>query len=271
MAEPQLGQIDDLLRDLEQAERRLAELQEALQRSHRLVTLGTVASIIAHEFNNLLTPVVSYSQLALQAGVENDPDLARKALERSEEGARRAAEIAESILGFARGEGSAGTCELREVVEQALRCLAREPRKDGIELVLDVPGGLTAAMAPTALQQVLMNLVLNARRAMGRSGGRLTVTAAAEGGRVILEVADTGPGIAAAERDAIFEPFVSGGGGAAEGGAAGAGAGDAADGGTGLGLSICRTLVEEAGGTIVAAEPAEGEGARFRLDLPTAS
>lgn len=267
MPEPQLEQIDGLLRDLDQAEHRLAELQEALQRSHRLVTLGTVASIIAHEFNNLLTPVVSYSQLALQAGVEADPELARKALARSEEGARRAAEIAESILGFARGGEAAGPCELGGVVEEALRCLARSPHKDGIELVVDVPAGLSVAMAPVALQQVLMNLVLNAKRAMGRAGGRLTIRAAAEGERVGLEVMDTGPGIAPAKRDAIFEPFVSGGDEAAGDGAAGP---DDATGGTGLGLAICRTLVEEAGGTIVADEPADDEGARFRLDLPAA-
>jgi signal transduction histidine kinase len=274
MPEPQLRQIDDLLRDLDQAEQRLAELQDALQRSHRLVTLGTVASIIAHEFNNLLTPVVSYAQIALQSGVENDPDLARKALQRSEQGASRAAEIAHSILGFARGGESDGPCQFTATLDEALRCLARQPQKDNIELTVDVPDDLWIAMAPVALQQVLMNLVLNARRAMGRAGGRLTIAAERQHDRAVIDIADTGPGIDPAQRESIFQPFVSSDA-AGDGDASDPGrsehTGETADSGTGLGLAICRTLVEEAGGTIVAAEPRPGEGARFRLDLSAAS
>lgn len=283
MSETRAQTFDELMERLDEAERRLSELHEALRRSHRLVTLGTLASIIAHEFNNLLTPVVSYCEMAMKAGVEADPELAAKALERSHAGARKAASIAESVLGFARPGEAASRCEVGRVVDDALHCMAREPVRDGIDLRVDIERGLTVAVPPIAMQQVLMNLLLNARRAMAGKGGGLTIEARRlagdpNPGRAVIEVIDTGPGIAPAHRDAVFEPFVTGVGGAVDEGAGreakhqpgeeGSGAGGPTAEGTGLGLAICRTLIEDAGGTIAAVEPRGGRGARFRIEVP---
>jgi signal transduction histidine kinase len=189
--------LDALAAKLAAAEGELAQLRAGLEHSQRLATLGTLAALIAHEFNNILTPVQSYAQMALSA--PGDVALTRKALERAEAGASRAAQVSAAILNLARDEfadlavvgssgggggtgsgaqaGSAARARLaargeafhvapvREAVEAALSCLARDLGKERIELELAV-GDERAAIRPVALQQVLLNLILNARKSM---------------------------------------------------------------------------------------------------------
>lgn len=178
-------------------------LRRALDHQERLATLGTIAGLIAHEFNNILTPVHSYAQMALDA--PNDHQLAHKALERSLSGAERASQIAGAILGFVRDESgcpradglsqvgphrhhrraeSAGetaifgdSCRVAAAVDEALTCIGRDLARDGITLSLSVPNDLSAAFRPIALQHVVMNLVLNARQAMLSGGGTLRIAA----------------------------------------------------------------------------------------------
>lgn len=274
-----IGDPEQLLNHLEQLEAQLAAVQAGLAHSHRLAMLGTLATIIAHEFNNILTPIISYSQIALAE--PDDRELLVKTVEKSLSGAERAARISAAILGFGGqdDEDQPEAADLSAVVDEALACLAREPRKDGIELTLDVPN-VRLQISPLSLQQVLLNLILNARKAMGRGPGHLRVTAeisrdigpdtnpdGQNANMVRITVADSGPGIAPEIRDHLFEPFVT----AAVGDRR---AGDAASGppsekGTGLGLSICRQLIEKAGGRIwVESEP--GQGAAFHFALPLA-
>lgn len=276
-----------LLAELEKTQRRLEEVQQGLVRSHRLATLGTLASVIAHEYNNILTPVISYAQLALAR--PDDHALLVKAVERALQGAERASQISTSMLGFSRDAEGASDAYLPEVVEESLQCLARHPKKDGIELELDVPE-TRVAMPALSLQQVLINLILNARKAMRRRGGCLRIVGRAGGAWVRLTVADTGPGIPDSVKSRLFEAFVT----VPIDDTCPPDAGDSTDadadgphrleatkgsanreprreqqGGTGLGLSICKQLVEDAGGTIrVESEP--GQGASFHLDLPLA-
>ncbi|MFM9958208.1 MAG: sensor histidine kinase [Phycisphaerales bacterium] len=227
------------------AERQVAELQSRLTaleaqffRAHRLSTLGTLAASIAHEVNNLLTPILSYAQLALAA--PEDADLTRKALIRAADCAEKASRIGSAMLGFARIEesppGALGPetqmprANVAAVVADALACLGRDPRKDGIAIEVDIPAGLHAAIAPLALQQAVLNLALNAREAMRarpnasicfRAFGsselvarRPTTTergdwARGSTGNITLTIADTGPGIPPNVLARVFQPFVS--------------------------------------------------------------
>ena len=245
--------VEQLLGHFASLEQQLAEVREALTHSHRLATLGTIASIIAHEYNNILTPIVSYCQLAQAA--PDDIDGLRKAVEKSLAGAEKAAQISSSLLGFAREADEAHVTHLPTVAAEAVACMAREPRKDGIELTLDVPD-VKLAVRPVDLQQVLLNLLLNARTALkSQRGGKLTITASVEADLVHIHVRDTGPGIPTSIQDRLFEPFVTERQGDIKG--------------TGLGLSICRDLVRNAGGSIHFTTAA-GQGTTFTLTLPLA-
>ena len=254
----ELAHIEQLLRHFEQLEAQFQQLRDGLTHSHRLATLGTIASIIAHEYNNILTPIMSYAQIALA-----DPDdhaLMRKAVEKALAGAERAAQISSSVLGFASARDDKAAAPLPQTIDEAVSCLGRDLGKDGVALTIDVPDVLVA-MSPLNLQQVMLNLILNARKAMRRGGGQLRISGAAGLLDVKLEVSDTGPGIPAEIMGRLFEPFVTQQ-------VEPTGAVDE-DKGTGLGLCICRELIRSAGGRIEA-DSAPGAGATFRLTLPKA-
>lgn len=296
----QLLTIEQVLAHLEQLESQLQEVRQGLTHSHRLATLGTLSSIIAHEYNNILTPMVSYAQMALAR--PDDRELMKKAVEKALSGAERAASISAALLGFARQADEQRVALLPRTVQDALSCLARDPRKDGIELTLDLPE-VRVAMGPLELEQVLVNLILNARQAMKGQAGKLRISAQVAAQLVHIEVSDNGPGIPEAIKGRLFEPFVTHrrqaalspsspasergvgrigksvpgdagdsqpappavGAGAANSGGGGSGG----SGGTGLGLSICRELIQKAGGSI-SVESQPGKGATFRITLPTA-
>lgn len=253
-------QVNQILRHFEQVEAQFDKVREGLTHSHRLTTLGTIASVIAHEYNNILTPIISYAQIALAQ--PEDTELLKKAVEKALSGAERAAKISSSLLGFAREHDHELAADVAAVVHETLGCLGREPRKDGIELRVNLPPGARVAMSPLNLQQVLLNLVLNARKAMRRKGGVLSITGQREGDELVLEVADTGPGIPPQILDRLFEPFVTHRIGDADD--------PSAPRGTGLGLCICRDLLRNAGGDIWA-ESRPGVGATFTLRLPWAA
>jgi signal transduction histidine kinase len=221
-----------------------------------LATLGTIASIVAHEYNNILTPILSYAQLALAK--PDNHELMRKAVERALAGAQRAAHISSSLLGFAREADGGDSANLRTVIDEAMGCLARDPRKDGIELTISVPD-LMLAISPLKLQQVLLNLFLNAKQAMRRRGGKLKVLARLEDQLAHIDVIDTGPGIPPEIADRLFQPFVTMRTNLESG----------EQQGTGLGLCICRDLVRHAGGDITV-ESTPGHGATFHITLPIA-
>lgn len=249
-------------------------LRSALARTHRLSMLGTLAGSIAHEFNNLLTPVKCYAEMALEA--PGDRALTAKALERAQHGCDRASRIASAILAFA-GERSPRAedhrADVARAVQEALLCLAQDPGRMGVELELRIDPDLRARMDQTALQQVILNLVLNAIKAMrggsGAGGGRLAVRAwhsavapplrlagstwngTNHAGQVAIEITDTGCGIEPSRLPHVFDAFVT------------------TQGGTGLGLTICKQLVEGAGGSIAVSSQL-GHGTKFTITLPVA-
>jgi len=208
---------------------------------------------VIHEFNNLLTPIVSYAQLALAH--PEDAALQQKAMERVHDAGQRAAQACESLLGFARTSDAAagGAADLATTVDEALACLGRDLAKDGIDLRVAVPDA-RVAMPAIRLQQVLVNLLLNARKAIGKRGGRIRIAGRVDG--------PAGPGIPHAIRNRLFEPFVTH--------AVGDDVDPDAEPGSGLGLALCRQLIHEAGGQIQA-HSAQAEGARFELTLPRAA
>ena len=249
----------DVVQQLAGLERQFADLREQVTQLQRLASLGTLSAILAHEFNNMLAPVVSYSQYALQ---RDDPQLARTALEKTLAASQRLAELCPKILSMATDTSPASSIPLSlntliPVIHDSLACLARDLAKDDIVLTVDVAADLQARFHAPTLRQVLFNLLLNARQAMLGRPGRLTIAAHQNGDVVELTVADTGPGIKPADLEKIFEPFFS----------TKRHEGDLDRGGVGLGLFVCKQLMTDLGGTIsVASRP--GHGATFTLHLP---
>ena len=252
---------DSLLGKIAEMQEQLDSLKEQLSDSQRLATIGTIAAVIAHEFNNLLTPVVSYSQYALQSAESAKPDfeLMKKALSKSYQGSSKAGRICTSMLGLARGESSHGEVEVQQLIDETLLVLAREPQKDGIALRVQVQPGLKVHGDPIQLEQVLLNLLINARHALLGRGGALTVKAGTTDSpnEVRIQVIDTGPGIPAQVVSRIFDPFFTTKSGVKRGEAKG----------TGLGLAICKDILDAHAGRIEV-QSELGKGTTFSVYLP---
>lgn len=250
---------EDVAHQLDGLERHLGTLQKQVEQLQRLASLGTVCAMVAHEFNNALTPIVSYCKYALD---RDDGDLTRTAVEKTLKNAQRLTVLCRRVLGMAIDDqmGPANT-PIRPLVTDAVECLGRALEKDEIVLALDVPEDLEARATAGSLQQVLFNLVINARQAMLGRPGTLRVSArAAPDGKVSIEVSDTGVGIRPEDHEKVFEPFFT----------TRRHTGGPEQPGIGLGLYICRQLMEEQGGSIsVAGKP--GEGTTFTLTLPGAA
>lgn len=256
------GTLAELIGHIEAGVGTLSDEVIALQRH---AALGAMAGLMAHEVNSILTPMLAYAVLARRPGAS--PEAVARALAAAEDGARRAGEVTRAIMSLGRGEAarSAGVANVREVVSLARGAMGRDLSRDGIACDVKVPGELSVAMSPVLLQQVLVNLLHNARTALLGAGSvspRITITAEVmecstwNTGGVTLVVSDNGPGIPPKMRGAIFEPYVSSG-----------------PSGTGLGLTVCRELVSAAGGTI-RCESGDGAdagdvGTRFAIMLPS--
>jgi len=145
-------------------QQRIDQLHQSLAQQNKLATLGMVTAVIAHEFNNILTPMISYTKFAL--GDKADEALRTKALNKALSGSERLANISKSLLGFARGDESSSTASVAHAVKETLACLSRDLSKDGITLTCEIPENLVVSMNGGHFQQVLMNLIVNARSAM---------------------------------------------------------------------------------------------------------
>ena len=260
-SQPPIAVSEDSLDDqIALLQGQLDSLREQLTESQRLATIGTIAAVIAHEFNNLLTPIVSYSQFALQSaeGERPDMDLIRKALSKSYQSSSKAGRICTSMLGLARGESIFGQVGVQQLVDEALAVLARDPKKDGIALRVQVQPDLHVFGDPVQLEQVLLNLLINARQAMLGKGGSITIKAQqTDQGEIRIQVVDTGPGIPEKLLPKIFEPFFTTKGTVRKGEAKG----------TGLGLAICKEIIEHHKGRIEV-QSEVGKGTTFGICLP---
>ncbi len=223
----------------------------------RMATVGTLACMLAHEMNNLLTPVLSYAKMALEAPANES--LSRRAHESAVAGAMACNAMATSLLGFVvDAQGTDPRAEVEPCIRQAIQCVPRNMSKDGVSLQTSIEPSLYANISPTALTQVLLNLILNARQAM-HDGGVLEIKSECstwnnDDPAVRITIKDSGCGIEPDRLTTIFQPFVSE---------------NKANGGTGLGLAITQRIIDSAGGHIsVESEP--GVGTVFTIDIPAA-
>jgi len=237
-----------------------AASEEQLRQTQKLAAMGTMAAMLAHEFNNILTRILNHADHALNYAA--DAELTAKALRRIHENAGRAAEISRSIFDFAgSAEDRRRPVNLALLAREAINCLGRDPAKDNIAIRCRIAPDLVVLANATLLQQVLFNLVLNARQAIlstSRRGGQLTLAADRHAdGRVVIRVNDTGCGIPPANLANLFEPFFSTKTAAARSDRKG----------IGLGLAICRSIIVEHGGAIEV-DSVLGEGTTFTITLP---
>ncbi|MHC4909945.1 MAG: sensor histidine kinase [Planctomycetota bacterium] len=250
------------LRATSEDEKRQA-IDRHLSHSQRLVMLGTRSAGVAHELNNILTPVLSYAHLA--AMHPDDEALREKAFAKIITGVETACELASAVLDFAMDRDESPVADVGGTLAKALAASGRDLIKDGIRFESHVPDGVHVCMKPLSLQQVLLNLILNARDAIlaaGRAGGTIAVAAETRDASVHLVVSDTGPGIEPDVMRTLFEPFVT-----SHPETAGS---SAVSGGCGLGLAVTRFLVERAGGVIDVSSEL-GHGASFTIVLPRAT
>jgi PAS domain S-box-containing protein len=242
---------------------------EQYYQAQRLESLGTLASGIAHDLNNTLTPILALSQL-IRLQQQNLDAKSQEMLKVIETSAQRGAEMVQQILTFTRGTGGKRIdVELMPILREAIEIMRKTfpPSIEIHEKISDQPLWLVSA-DPTQLHQVLMNLGINARDAMPNGGKLLlsvenfyvdelfarTVITAKVGSYVLITIADNGTGIPAEVCDRIFEPFFTT---------------KAHGSGTGLGLSTVLGIVKSYGGFVqVISQP--GQGSQFKVYLPKA-
>ncbi|HEY5293923.1 MAG TPA: ATP-binding protein [Gaiellaceae bacterium] len=228
-------------------------LEEQLRQSQKMEAIGKLAGGIAHDFNNLMTAVIGYSDLLDRELEPGDPRHERVGAIR--DSAKRAGDLTQQLLAFGRRQLlQAANVDLRAVVE-GMDSLIRN--LIGKRVVLETVLGaepVVVRVDPVQLEQVVMNLAVNARDAMP-GGGSLTISVTAHNGAAILAVTDDGAGIDPELHEHIFEPFFTT---------------KPVGEGTGLGLSTVHGIVGQSGGTVrVESEP--GRGATFTVRLPLAA
>jgi signal transduction histidine kinase len=235
-----------------------AVLKERLAQAQRLTALGELVSTTTHEFNNVLMTIINYAKMGLR---HKDQETRQKAFEKILAAGNRAARITNGILGFARNRtGSFEPTDMFKVVDDTLLLLERELSKYRITVERQIEPVPPALANPNQIQQVLLNLLVNARQAMPQ-GGRIIIRLShdAQGNMVELMVRDNGSGIAPDALRRIFDPFFT----------TKSGPDATGKGGAGLGLSACRDIIEAHHGRI-RVESSLGKGTAFTIKLPTA-
>jgi len=251
------------IKEKEISESRREELQRQLRHRQRLETVGTLAGGIAHEFNNVLVPIIIFTDMALQDLPESS--VSRADLERVLAAAQRAKDVVKKILTFSRelGEVNLTLIDLRTVVAEGLN-LFSALASPSIEIRTEIAESIAPVRADATLAvHLVINLCTNAYQAMQGTQGILTIglrtvdtppSAGDTGTRVEFWVSDTGHGMDPATAERIFEPFFT---------TRSVGVG------TGLGLSVVHGIVESFGANIVV-ETEPGKGSTFRIFFPAA-
>ena len=252
------GFINDLTQH-QWTQARLRELQSELVHISRLSAMGEMASALAHELNQPLGAIANYTNGCRRLLANPDPEAiarTREGLDKTAEQALRAGQIIRRLREFvSRGETEKRIEPVTRLIEEASALALVGAGEQGITAHFALDPQVSAVLADRVqVQQILVNLIRNAREAMLQSARReLTVETRTLGpGSVEIAVSDTGPGIAEEVADRLFQPFVT-----------------TKPGGMGVGLSICRSIVEAHGGRLTVERNRAG-GATFRLTLPTA-
>jgi len=230
-----------------------AQLEEQLLQREKLSSIGLLAAGVAHEVNTPLAGISSYAQMLLQQIDGNDPK--RRLLEKIHTQTVRASGIVNNLLNFSRtGDTQFREIDLNQVLDDTLQLLEPQLRNARLDVVRNYGRELPAAYGNASkLQQVFMNLILNARDAMP-SGGRLSIHTRVVETSLVVDFRDTGIGMTPETIARIYDPFFT--------------TKDVGQ-GTGLGLALSYGIVQEHGGRIFV-ESRPGEGAHFTIKLPTA-
>ncbi|MCM2373443.1 ATP-binding protein [Rhodopirellula sp. ICT_H3.1] len=242
-------------------------MKEQVRHLQSLASLGELTGTATHEFNNVLMTVINYAKL----GLRNQDTASRdKALTKILEASERAAKITNTILAQARNRSDAKEpTDIVALVKDTLVLMEREMHKYRISVELDLAEGLPMISASgNQIQRLLLNLMTNARQAMGEGGtlmvrvaaGRSEDASSSHATRIELTVRDTGAGIPEDVLPRIFDPFFS----------TKAGPDESGKGGTGLGLAACKEIIDEHGGR-VRVESSLGRGTAFVIWFPVTS
>jgi len=237
-----------------QTERDRRELEQKAQLSSRLASVGEMASGIAHEINNPLTSVIGYAELLMQT--KNIPQDAKEGVEVIHEGAERVAGIVKRLLTFARRTTAEKEyVSINDIIATTLALQDYELETGNIKVDLQLDPDLPVTVASSGqLQQVFLNLIINAKTEMesAHGKGQLSIKTERLDDTIRISFKDDGPGIRKENLDRIFDPFFT----TREVGQ-----------GTGLGLSVCHGIVIDHGGRIYV-ESKPGKGATFVVELP---
>jgi PAS domain S-box-containing protein len=227
-------------------------LEDQLLQAEKLSSIGLLAAGLAHEINTPITGISSYTQMLLKETPEGDNR--KPILEKIEKQTFRAAEIVNGLLNFARLNGSQfEDLDVNRLIKESLALLEHQIRQNHIKVEMSLDTTLPCVYGNGGkLQQVFINLFLNARDAMS-SGGELNIQTAMNDHMVIVDIRDSGTGISEENIKRIYDPFFT---------TKGSGKG------TGLGLAVTYGIIQEHGGRIFV-DSAPGAGTHFRLKLPT--
>ena len=250
MSNSQSPEILRLQQENEALKKRLSEMQ-------RMTALGELVSTTTHEFNNVLMTIINYARMGMRY---EDKETRDKAFAKIDKAGQRASKITKAVLGMAGNRGDQfELTNLEKLIDESMVLLEREMQKYRISIEFDYEADLPEVpVIGNQLQQVLMNLMINARQAM-KDGGRLIVKLKknAEAKTIDLSIRDFGPGIEQEKLVRIFEPFYS----------TKAGPDETGKGGTGVGLSTCKSIIDAHGGKI-RVDSSVGKGTCFTLMLP---
>ena len=229
------------------------KMQEQFIVTDRLASIGELASGIAHELNNPLTSIIGFSELLLDKDVPDDVKEDLRVINRE---AQRTSGVVRNLLTFARKhETESQPADINDAIQKVLELRAYEHRVNNIQVNAHFDADLPEIIANSfQLQQVFLNIIINAEHSMIKThgGGTLTITTEQAGDVIRISLADDGSGITRENLGHLFDPFFTT-----------KGVGE----GTGLGLSICHGIVTEHGGRIYA-ESELGKGATFIVELP---
>jgi signal transduction histidine kinase len=239
-----------LFTELRQAYDELKAAQEQMVRSEKLSIIGTLSATVAHDMANVVSPMVTLVDLAMERGVVDERT--ERSLERQ---LQRLLAMVERLKSFARPEAmQTQPTDINDVVDDTLAMLRTELHHEGVKVDLQLGEDLPLVQAlPTQLDRVLLNLCLNAIEAMTEEPKTLGIETEMDGEEVSLAVSDTGPGIPPELQTRLFEPFFT-----------------TKDTGTGMGLFSCRRIVEDEHGGTIEVDSRVGEGTTVTVRLPVA-
>ncbi len=234
----------------------MEQLRQQLLQAQRLSSVGALASSVAHEFNNILTTIINYAKLGLRSA--GDEKARTEALEKILKGGQRAATVINSMLGFARNQSSLREAtDIAGLVDEVLILTEKDLSRHRVRVETEFHDRPKAPVVPGQIEQILLNLIINARQAMPNGGRlRIDVRENQQTQMVEIRITDSGVGIPMDQLRLIFEPFYS----TKE-------PDEHGHGGSGLGLSVCRQIIEQHQGRI-RVESQVGKGSTFTVKLP---